>query len=127
MISALLILMIIAALLLIVVILIQNPKGGGLSSEFGGGANQMFGVQKTGDILEKLTWGFFIFIMVAALGTGILSKMTSASAENDSDVNVERATTAPSLPSSTPAPASQPAAPASQPAAPATVPAAPAK
>ncbi|MFC3810115.1 preprotein translocase subunit SecG [Lacihabitans lacunae] len=109
MITTILVLMVIVAILLIVVILIQNPKGGGLSSEFGGGATQMFGVQKTGDILEQLTWGFFAFIIVAALGTGILSKLNGSSSQTDSDVNVERSTTAPAaLPSAlptTPAPA----------------------
>lgn len=61
---------IVVALLLILVILAQNPKGGGLSSQFGGsGASQVMGVKKTGDILEKLTWGFAIAIFVLALST----------------------------------------------------------
>lgn len=97
--------MILVAVLLIIVILIQNPKGGGLSSEFGGGSSQMFGVQKTGDILEKLTWGFFAFLLVAALGTGVLAKLNGTTTTTDSDVNVERSTTAPSLPA---APAGSP-------------------
>jgi preprotein translocase subunit SecG len=110
-----LVLMIIVAILLIVIILIQNPKGGGISSEFGGGAtSQMFGVQRTGDIMEQLTWGFFAFLIVGALGTGIISKMNGGAAAADGGLNVERATTAPSaLPTTTPpaqtAPATQPA------------------
>ncbi len=104
MVTTILILMILAAILLIVVILIQNPKGGGLSSEFGGGSSQMFGVQKTGDILEKLTWGFFAFLLVGALGTGILARLDSSSQTSDSDENVERSTTAPSFPAPTPPP-----------------------
>ncbi len=63
-------LIIVVALLLILVVLAQNPKGGGLSSQFGGsGASQIMGVKKTGDILEKLTWGFAIAVFVLALGT----------------------------------------------------------
>ena len=46
------ILTIIAALLLIVVVLVQKSKGGGLSSSFGGG-NQIMGVRKTTDFIEK--------------------------------------------------------------------------
>jgi len=42
--------------LLILVIMVQNPKGGGLSSSFGGSAQQMGGVQKTTDFLDKSTW-----------------------------------------------------------------------
>ena len=48
-------LIIITCILLVLVILVQNPKGGGLSSTFGGG-NQMFGVQKTTDFLDTATW-----------------------------------------------------------------------
>ena len=36
--------------------MVQNPKGGGLSSSFGGGAQQMGGVQKTSDFLDRSTW-----------------------------------------------------------------------
>jgi preprotein translocase subunit SecG len=35
--------------------MVQNPKGGGLSSSFGGG-QQMGGVQKTTDFLDRSTW-----------------------------------------------------------------------
>ncbi|MBX2966688.1 MAG: preprotein translocase subunit SecG [Cyclobacteriaceae bacterium] len=54
--------------LLVVVILAQNAKGGGLSSQFGGsGTSNIIGVKKTGDLLERLTWGFTIAVMVLAL------------------------------------------------------------
>ena len=36
--------------------MVQNPKGGGLSSSFGGSAQQMGGVQKTSDFLDRSTW-----------------------------------------------------------------------
>lgn len=111
--TTVIVLMIIAALLLILVILVQNPKGGGLSSEFGGGASsQMFGVQKTGDILEQLTWGFFAFIVVGALATGIFMRASDAAVGNDV-LDVERTQAAPAAPA-TPAPA--PALPQSTPA-----------
>ena len=42
--------------MLTMVVLSQNPKGGGLSSTFGGGGSQMFGVQRTNDFLDKATW-----------------------------------------------------------------------
>jgi preprotein translocase subunit SecG len=109
--TTVIVLMIIAALLLIMVILVQNPKGGGLSSEFGGGAtSQMFGVQKTGDILEQLTWGFFAFIVVGALATGIFMRVSDRSVSNDS-LNVERSQSAPATPAPAPVlPESVPAA-----------------
>ncbi len=50
-------LIVIVAFLLIVVIMVQNPKGGGLASSFGGGGTQQLGgVQKTTDFLDKSTW-----------------------------------------------------------------------
>ncbi len=68
------ILALLCGLLLILVVLAQNPKGGGLSSQFGGsgGASQIMGVQKTGDILEKLTWGFAIALLTLTLSTSFL-------------------------------------------------------
>jgi preprotein translocase subunit SecG len=50
-----------SSVLLVLVVLAQNSKGGGLSSQFGGsGASNIIGVKKTGDVLERLTWGFAV-------------------------------------------------------------------
>ncbi len=85
-----LILILISAILLILVVLAQNPKGGGLSSQFGGsGASNIIGVKKTSDLLEKLTWGFAIGIVVLSLGSKSL--MNSPSATEDLSPNLERA------------------------------------
>ena len=56
----------IVCVLLGLIILIQNPKGGGLSSGFAG-SNNIMGVQRTSDFLEKGTWGLVIALMVLAL------------------------------------------------------------
>jgi preprotein translocase subunit SecG len=56
------------AVMLVLVILAQNAKGGGLTSQFGGSsASNIIGVKKTGDLLEKLTWGFIIIIFALSL------------------------------------------------------------
>ncbi|MEM9338323.1 MAG: preprotein translocase subunit SecG [Bacteroidota bacterium] len=66
-------LILIVAVLLILVVLAQNPKGGGLSSQFGGsGSTQLMGVKKTGDLLEKLTWGFAIALLVLSVATNFV-------------------------------------------------------
>lgn len=71
---ALVILILIVCLLLALVVLAQNPKGGGISSQFGaGGAANLMGVKRTGDLLEKLTWGFAIGLIVLSLGTHMIS------------------------------------------------------
>ncbi|CAH0995671.1 hypothetical protein EMA8858_01796 [Emticicia aquatica] len=109
--TTILVLMVIVAILLVLVIMIQNPKGGGISSEFSGAGSQMFGVQRTGDILEQLTWGFFAFIIVGALTAGIFLDKTGAAAE-DNGLNVEKTQTRPATaPSTVPAqaPATAPA------------------
>lgn len=62
-----------AAFMLVLVILAQNSKGGGLSSQFGGsGASNIMGVKKTGDLLERLTWGFVVAIMIIALSANVV-------------------------------------------------------
>ncbi|MBC8054834.1 MAG: preprotein translocase subunit SecG [Sphingobacteriaceae bacterium] len=62
----LVILAIIICILLALIILIQNPKGGGLSSGFAG-SNNVMGVQRTGDFLEKGTWVLIVSLMVIIL------------------------------------------------------------
>src|SRR5690242_1181379 len=71
-----------AAVLLVLVVLAQNSKGGGLSNQFGGsGASNIIGVKKTGDLLEKLTWGFVVTIMVLALSTNLVTQNTRSTNE----------------------------------------------
>lgn len=66
-------LIVIVAVLLILVVLAQNPKGGGLSSQFGGsGTTQLMGVKKTGDLLEKLTWGFAVVLLALSISTNFV-------------------------------------------------------
>ena len=67
-----LILIMIVAFLLVVVIMVQNPKGGGLSSSFGGGGTQQLGgVQKTTDFLDKSTWTLAILMIALILLSNI--------------------------------------------------------
>lgn len=60
------ILIIIASILLILIVLVQNSKGGGLASNFAA-SNQVMGVRKTTDFLEKTTWGLAIALVVLCL------------------------------------------------------------
>ena len=58
-----LILIILAAVLMIGIVLIQESKGGGLASNFSS-SNQIMGVRKTTDFIEKATWGLAIAMVV---------------------------------------------------------------
>lgn len=61
-------LIVLAALLMCFVVLIQNSKGGGLASAFAS-SNQIMGVRKTTDFIEKLTWGLAAFMVVLSVAT----------------------------------------------------------
>lgn len=106
----LIILIVLASVLLAFIVLIQNPKGGGLSSGFAGSSNLM-GVQRTGDFLEKGTWGLAIALMVFCLAINILgpsgsgragglSDQIEAPAQQTSPLNLNNTT----APQTTPAP-----------------------
>lgn len=60
------IIIIIASALLVFVVFVQNPKGGGLSSDFGA-AQQLGGVQKTNEFIDKTTWGLAIVVAVLSI------------------------------------------------------------
>ena len=62
-----LVLIVIVCLLLALVIMVQNPKGGRLSSTFGGNTQVVGGVKKTGDFLERSTWTFATALAVLIL------------------------------------------------------------
>lgn len=49
------VLIFIVCVLLVLVVLVQNSKGGGLASSFSSN-NQIMGVRRTTDFLEKATW-----------------------------------------------------------------------
>jgi preprotein translocase subunit SecG len=51
----------------------------------------MFGVQKTGDLVEQLTWGFSIAILALVLITNFT--VSSGSTDATQSVNVEKAAT----------------------------------
>ena len=64
---------ILVCVLLVLVILAQNSKGGGLSSQFGGSStSNLIGVKKTGDLLERITWGLAISLVVLSLTTSFI-------------------------------------------------------
>jgi preprotein translocase subunit SecG len=60
------ILILLASVLLSLVVLIQSSKGGGLAAGLSS-SNQVMGVRKTTEGLEKLTWYFGTALMVLVL------------------------------------------------------------
>lgn len=66
--SVLVILAVIVAILLTFVVLIQESKGGGLASNFAA-SNQIMGVRKTTDVIEKATWTLAALLVVLSVAT----------------------------------------------------------
>ncbi len=60
------VLVLLTCVLLILIVLVQNSKGGGLASNFASN-NQIMGVRKTTDFLEKSTWTLAIVLLVLTL------------------------------------------------------------
>lgn len=86
------------AILLVLVVLAQNSKGGGLSSQFGGsGSSQLMGVKRTTDLLEKITWGLAIGLVILSLSTSLI--IEEPITEGISSPNIERAQERTVLPS----------------------------
>ena len=69
----LLVIIVILAIFLCFIVTIQNSKGGGLAAGFAS-SNQIMGVRKTTDILEKTTWTLIILIAFLSIVTAYVSK-----------------------------------------------------
>jgi preprotein translocase subunit SecG len=112
MVTLLIILLIVVCVALGLFILIQNPKGGGLAT--GGASSNMFGVQRTGDVLEKGTWVLLALIVVFSLLITAMSRSgagVSTGSKIDEHIN-KTATPSPiggGLPTKSATPAATPA------------------
>jgi preprotein translocase subunit SecG len=82
------ILIVLVCLLLILVVLVQNSKGGGLASSFSS-SNQVMGVRKTADFLEKATWTLAIALLALSLISTAYTK-PSQGETNSSSVSTTR-------------------------------------
>ena len=98
------IVILVISVLLGLIVLVQNPKGGGLAANFSGGS-QFMGVRQTADMLEKLTWGFGIGILILSLAAAtIIPRQISTDGTEDTQLRNKIENTA--------APVNLPAAPA---------------
>ena len=62
------VLIVVVCVFLTLIVLVQNSKGGGLAANFSS-SNQIMGVRKTADFLEKATWtlaGSLVFLCIMA-------------------------------------------------------------
>ena len=93
-------LIVLASILMCLIVLIQNSKGGGLASGFAS-SNQIRGVRKTTDFLEKATWTIAVLMVAFSIFSAhALSSEKIAKQETDisySDASSNNAT-APTFP-----------------------------
>ncbi len=86
------ILIVIASLLLVFIVVIQNSKGGGLAAGFSS-SNQVMGVRKTTDFLEKATWGLAATVVVLCIiSSSFIPKQASGIPESEIKENIQNAT-----------------------------------
>ncbi|MBR3726272.1 MAG: preprotein translocase subunit SecG [Prevotella sp.] len=127
------ILIVIAALLMIGIVLIQESKGGGLASNFSS-SNQIMGVRKTTDVIEKTTWALAASMVIFSVICAYVAPTASTEQSVLERTATETQTTSPintqgfgageqTTPTTETAPATDAAAPAEAPAAPAEAPA----
>ena len=84
--TVLVVLTVIVSILLIIVVLIQKSKGGGLASNFAG-SNQVLGVNRTNNFIEKTTWALAIIILVLSVLSSLVS--SNSTAEHKGNLKVE--------------------------------------
>lgn len=104
------ILIFIDCILLTAVVLVQESKGGGLASGFSS-ANQMIGVKRTTEFLEKATWVLAIALLVLCIGAaGLGGKSTAVKEEPKSSIKdyIDNETILPSPNGIQPAPQPEP-------------------
>lgn len=108
------ILILVVCVLLAGVVLIQNSKGGGLAANYGG-ANQVMGVRKTTETIEKATWILAAVLMVLSIFATALIRSVHPHAEGELKTEVVATDiNAASLPANTVAAPAQEAAPAAE-------------
>ena len=74
--TLIIVLILLASVLMVGIVLIQESKGGGLASGFSA-SNQIMGVRKTTDFLEKATWGLAIaMVVLSVVSSAFITKTT---------------------------------------------------
>lgn len=103
--TLIIVLIFIVCILLILIVLVQNSKGGGLASNFQS-SNQIMGVRKTTDFLEKATWVLAgSLLLLSILGSAFIPRermMEERSRVQDRIENAVDPAQVPSFPPATP-------------------------
>jgi preprotein translocase subunit SecG len=88
------ILIVVASILMCFIVLIQESKGGGLASGFSS-SNQIMGVRKTTDFIEKTTWGLAIAMVVLSVASAYVAPVATSSESVIEKAATDQSTTNP--------------------------------
>ena len=105
------VLIVLVALLMIFIVLIQESKGGGLASNFSS-SNSIMGVRKTTDVVEKLTWGLAVAMVVISVACAYVAPTASGDTSVMENAATTEQTALPAMPGASNAAPVQGAAPA---------------
>lgn len=105
------ILILIVCVALAAAVLVQNSKGGGLAANFSA-PNQIMGVRKTTETIEKITWGLAIALVVLSLAATVAIPNGNDSAAMATEVDINAAKNVNAAPAAQTVPVSAEAAPA---------------
>lgn len=107
--TLIIVLIILASLMMCGIVLIQESKGGGLASSFAT-SNQIMGVRKTTDFLEKATWTLAIaMVVLIVVSSAFVVKTTTEEAPIQITAPASQPTDAGNIPSFPAAGSEQPA------------------
>lgn len=98
------ILIMVVCVLLGLIVLVQNSKGGGLAANFSA-SQQIMGVRRTNDFLEKATWSLAIALLVLSIAASLsISRggATNQSAIQDQIQNAVDPSEIPQIPTGVP-------------------------
>jgi len=97
------ILILIVCVLLAAAVLVQNSKGGGLAANFSA-PNQIMGVRKTTETIEKITWWLFVILIVLSLVVTALIPRHGTESAITTEVDVNAAKSVNATPTATAVP-----------------------
>ena len=84
------VLILITCVLIDLIVLVQNSKGGGLASNFAS-SNQIMGVRKTADFLEKSTWTLAVVLLFLSLVSVFAIPRNSTESVVKTELNTDKA------------------------------------
>lgn len=107
-------LIVLVSILLILLVLVQKPKGGGLA-QGSSSINQVMGVKRTTDVVEKGTWILSLSLLTLALLVNLWIPRAETTEEGSATRLEEKVLEAPATGQTAPAPGGNNAAPAPAP------------